>query len=37
MLSKHEKGKVGLTLEIAVRYAEVFKKNLDYIGFGKDD
>lgn len=35
MLSKYEKGKVGLTLEITVKYAEVFKKDLDYIAFGE--
>jgi DNA-binding XRE family transcriptional regulator len=37
MLSKYKKGKVGLTLEIAVKYAEVFKKDLDHIVFGKND
>jgi DNA-binding XRE family transcriptional regulator len=37
MLSKYEKGKVGETLEIAVKHAEVFKKDLDYIALGKED
>jgi transcriptional regulator with XRE-family HTH domain len=36
MLSKYEKGKAGLTLEIAIKYAEVFKKDLNYIAFGEE-
>ena len=36
MLSKYEKGKVGLTLEVAVKYTEVFNMSLGYISFGED-
>ena len=35
MLSKYENGKSSLTLEIAARYSQIFKKGLDYIAFGK--
>ncbi len=36
MLSKYEKGKVGLTLETAVKYTEVFQRKINYIAFGEE-
>ena len=33
-LSKYEKGKVGLTLEMAIKYSQIFEKRLAYIAFG---